>query len=304
LYIQLNGTKLQYLDWGGQGQPLALFAGLGFTGSIFSGLAPRLTRHFHVVALTRRGHGRSDKPEADYDLEVFVEDIRQFLDELEIEKAVLGGHSFGGIEILHFARRYPHRVKAILYLDALFPKLDPEPDLSGDPVYAALPGAPTMDDLASLEAFTAYYKRVRPDLAWVWSPPVEADLMEKITLQEDGRVIFHHDDALMNRIYANTFISGFPDYRGIEVPTLAIVPSGDSYPGVPLDASEELRKAADTYWREKLHPWIRKRTETFRQAAPSAKIVELDSPSHHIFIAREDETVEAIEVFLVLNIDT
>ncbi|NIM93906.1 MAG: hypothetical protein GTO18_09380 [Anaerolineales bacterium] len=79
---------------------------------------------------------------------------------------------------------------------------------------------------------------------------------------------------------------------------LAIVPNGDFHQGVPLDATDELRRAADQYWQSTLLPWIRQRTETFRRAVPSARIVELDSPYHHIFIAKEDETVNAIVDFV------
>jgi hypothetical protein len=79
---------------------------------------------------------------------------------------------------------------------------------------------------------------------------------------------------------------------------LAIVPDGGFHQGVPLDAADELRRAADQYWQEKLLPWIRQRTEIFRQAAPTVRVVELDSPYHHIFIAQEDETVRAIDDFL------
>ena len=79
---------------------------------------------------------------------------------------------------------------------------------------------------------------------------------------------------------------------------LAIVPDGSYHQGIPLDATDELRRAADQYWQERLLPWIRRRTEAFRRAAATARVVELDSPYHHIFIAREDETVKAINDFL------
>ena len=79
---------------------------------------------------------------------------------------------------------------------------------------------------------------------------------------------------------------------------LAIVPDGDYHQGVPPDATEAFRLAADRYWEEVLLPWIRQRTQAFRQAVPTACVVELDSPYHHIFIAKEDETVQAVNDFL------
>jgi pimeloyl-ACP methyl ester carboxylesterase len=198
-----------------------------------------------------------------------------------------------------FAIRYPQRVEAIVYLDALFPKLNPEPDLSGDPIWSVVPtGGPTADDLVSREAYLAYYRQARPAWARMWCEAIEADLMGKVTIKDDGRLAFHHDDALMNCIYQAAWSSRHPEYDKVEAPMLAIVPDGRFHQGVPLDATDELRRAADRYWEEKLLPWIRQRTEAFRQAAPTARVVELDSPYHHIFIAEEDETAKAINDFL------
>jgi pimeloyl-ACP methyl ester carboxylesterase len=68
---------------------MVLLAGLGDTAQMYRGLAPRLARWFRVVGLTRRGHGRSDHPGDDYDLDAFVQDIDRFLDALGIEQAIL-----------------------------------------------------------------------------------------------------------------------------------------------------------------------------------------------------------------------
>jgi pimeloyl-ACP methyl ester carboxylesterase len=298
-FFDSDGVKLHYIDWGGSGRPMVLLAGLGDTAHLYRGLAPKLASRFRVVGLTRRGHGRSDRPDSGYDLDTFVKDIRCFLDTLEIEQAILVGHSFGGLEMPLFAIRYPQRVEAIVYLDALFPKLDPEPDLSGDPIWSVIPtGGPTADDLVSRQAYLAYYKRARPAWARIWCEAIEADLMDKVTIKDDDSLEFHHDDELMNRIYQAAWSSRNPEYDKVEAPMLAIVPDGNFHQGVPLDATDELRRAADRYWEEKLLPWIRQRTEAFRQAVPTARVVELNSPYHHIFIAREDETVKAINDFL------
>ncbi len=297
-FFDSNGVKLHYIDWGGDGRPLVLLAGLGDSAQQYRGLAPKLIDRFRVAGLTRRGHGRSEQPADDYDLDTLIEDIRRFLDALEIERAILVGHSFGGIEMPLFATRFPQRVEALVYLDALFPKSVPDPDLAGDPVWAVLPAGPTADDLASREAYLAYYKRARPAWARLWCEAIEADVMDKVTIQDDGRLEFHHNDGLMNRIYQAAWFSRDFDYDKIEIPMLAIVPDGNPHPHVPLDATDELRQAADKYWEEKYLPWIRQRTAAFRQAAPKARVVELDSPHHHIFIAKEDETAQTISDFL------
>jgi pimeloyl-ACP methyl ester carboxylesterase len=297
-FFDSSGVPLQTLDWGGAGRPLVLLAGLGDTAHLYRGLAPGLANRFRVVGLTRRGHGRSGKPASGYDLDSLVQDIRRFLDSLSIERSILVGHSFAGLEMPLFAIQHPQRVEAIVYLDALFPKLDPEPDLSGDPTWPVIPtGGPTAGDLASREAYVAYYKRARPAWARIWCEAIEADVMDKVTLRDDGCLEFHHDDELMNRIYREVWPTRNPDYARVEAPMLAIVPDGRYHQGVPLDATEEFRLAADRYWEAVLLPWIRQRTAAFRRAAPTARVVELDSPYHHIYIAEEDQTLQAITDF-------
>lgn len=65
-----------------------------------------------------------------------------------------------------------------------------------------------------------------------------------------------------------------------------------------MEAPEDFKQLADQYWIEKILPWIRQRTKAFRKAVPTARIIELDSPYHHIFLDKENETAEAIREFL------
>ena len=92
---------------------------MGCSAYIFNKFAPRFTDEFRVLALTRRGQGDSDYPETGYDAYTLTEDIRQFMDQLNVEKAILAGHSLAGVELTHFAATYPARVDKLIYLDAL-----------------------------------------------------------------------------------------------------------------------------------------------------------------------------------------
>ena len=79
---------------------------------------------------------------------------------------------------------------------------------------------------------------------------------------------------------------------------MAIVLAGNSHPLMPPDASDQLRQAANGYWVNKFLPWIQRRTQMFRDAVPGARVVELDTSNHTIFVAKEAETVQAIFEFL------
>src|SRR6478672_11581031 len=85
-FITVNGVRLHYLDWGGQGDTMLFLHGIGDTPHGFDGFAPKFTNQFRVLGLTRRGHGESEVPDSGYDTATRVEDIRQFLDALKISR--------------------------------------------------------------------------------------------------------------------------------------------------------------------------------------------------------------------------
>src|SRR6185436_16089500 len=118
-FVSVNGIKLHYLDWGGDGATLIFLSGLGDSAHCYDRIAPRFADKFHVLALTRRGHAESDMPESGYDLDTLVDDILDFMDALNIEKTILVGHSFAGVELTRFTEKYPERVAKLIYLDAV-----------------------------------------------------------------------------------------------------------------------------------------------------------------------------------------
>src|SRR5688572_4691157 len=155
-FITVNGVKLHYLDWSGQGETMLFLHGLGDTAHIFDDLAPKFTEQFRVLGLTRRGHGQSEKPETGYDTATLVEDIRQFLDALEIERVILVGHSLAGDELTRFAGEHPDRVIKLVYLDAAYDRASlPE-------LMKQLPRelSPAKVDLESLDSFRRWVSRI------------------------------------------------------------------------------------------------------------------------------------------------
>jgi alpha-beta hydrolase superfamily lysophospholipase len=66
-FITVNGVRLHYLDWGGKGETMLFLHGIGDTPHGFNGFAPKFTNQFHVLGLTRRGHGESEVTDSGYD---------------------------------------------------------------------------------------------------------------------------------------------------------------------------------------------------------------------------------------------
>ena len=67
-FVEANGIKLHYLDWGGRGDPVVFLTGFGTPAATFDDLAVGLRDRFHVYALTRRGLPPSATPAAGYEL--------------------------------------------------------------------------------------------------------------------------------------------------------------------------------------------------------------------------------------------
>jgi pimeloyl-ACP methyl ester carboxylesterase len=258
-FFDSDGVRLHYIDWGGDGRALVLLAGLGGTAHLYRGLAPRLAQRFRVAALTRRAHGQSDRPESGYEITTAVVDIRRFLDLLRIDRSTLVGHSWAGIEMPLFAATYPDRVDAVVYLDAVNVLLEPELDLADDPVFKVLESQPRTDDMASREAYLAFIKRSRPDLAGIWCEAVEADRAQYIAaLVRDGPAT-----TIVARMREGLGPHRDPAYGDVKAPALALIPGGTTHPFLPPDASDELAHAANAFYAANFLPRIRRRTQLF-----------------------------------------
>jgi len=85
---------------------------------VFDSLAPHFTDRFRVLGLTRRGTEPSATPPSGYDTGTLAEDIRAFLDALNIGRVTLVGYSIAGDEMTRFAGVYPKRTTRLVYLDA------------------------------------------------------------------------------------------------------------------------------------------------------------------------------------------
>jgi long-chain acyl-CoA synthetase len=70
-----------------------------------------------VIAPDLRGHGQSDAPLTNYNMEELVEDLETIADTLQLpEKFTLVGHSFGGSICVEYAVRHPERLDSLVLL--------------------------------------------------------------------------------------------------------------------------------------------------------------------------------------------
>src|SRR5512141_244911 len=93
--VQANGIELYY-ETHGEGKPLVLISGLGYSLWQWHKMVPYLAEHFKVITFDNRGVGQSDKPSGPYTAQMLAADTVGLLDALGIDKTIVAGHSMGG----------------------------------------------------------------------------------------------------------------------------------------------------------------------------------------------------------------
>jgi pimeloyl-ACP methyl ester carboxylesterase len=121
----VNGINLHYVRTG-QGPDLVLIHGIASNlGQWQLSILPAFTERFRVTMYDLRGHGYSDMPPNGYTPAHMVGDFIGLMDYLNIQRATLLGHSYGGIVALYYAVRYPERVDRLIIADSGIPFLEP-----------------------------------------------------------------------------------------------------------------------------------------------------------------------------------
>ena len=112
-----NGIAIQLAIWEGQGQTIFCLHGITANSRCWDHLASVLAPEHRVIAMDLRGRGGSDKPATGYSEHYHVKDIQAVLDDLQLDKVILMGHSLGAFLALAFAATYPNRVSKLILVD-------------------------------------------------------------------------------------------------------------------------------------------------------------------------------------------
>ncbi len=124
-YVKNGPVRLHYTDWGGEHlPPMALLHGMRDSARSWDVFASSMAGEYRVLALDSRGHGHSDwaRP-GGYTFDHHVSDVRTLFDALNLDDAILVGHSAGGRYAWAYAVENPDRVRALIIVD-----IDPDPE--------------------------------------------------------------------------------------------------------------------------------------------------------------------------------
>jgi len=180
-FVMVNGLKLHYLDYPGEGPTIILTHGLTANAWTLDPLAKLLSPQWHVIAVDSRGRGLSDKPSTGYTQADIAGDILGLMDHLGLKQSVIGGHSSGGLLTLFMSATYPERVIRPIILDAgiMHPKVG---ELIGPSVARLGKPWPSWD---------SYLEAVKNSPEWIgwWDPAIEDYCRADVQSNTDGTVI-------------------------------------------------------------------------------------------------------------------
>ncbi len=111
--VEVNDINIYY-EIHGEGEPLLLIEGLGYSTWMWFKQIPAFSREYKVIIFDNRGVGNTDKPDSEYTIGMMADDTAGLLKALGEDSAHVLGVSMGGFIAEELALRYPDMVKSLV----------------------------------------------------------------------------------------------------------------------------------------------------------------------------------------------
>ena len=222
-------TKLFFEEYG-QGKPIIGVHGYPLDHSIWLPLVEHLQTRMHLILPDLRGHGKSPVATGIYAMEALAGDVLGLMDDLNIEKAVLAGHSMGGYAALAFARDHADRLAGLALVSS---------HCFADPPAKAQSRLETAERVEK-EGNAAFF-----------ADSMVADLTANEGVQEKIRELIVHADpigvagSLRGMAQRSDTCSVLAE---LQVP--AVIITGETDAHIPLETAREMAARQSTPWLE------------------------------------------------------
>jgi pimeloyl-ACP methyl ester carboxylesterase len=287
-------VRLEVLDWGVSGRPIVLLAGGGDTAHVYDDFAPKLSTHYHVYGITRRGFGASGYSATDHPANRLADDVLAVIDALNLKRPVLIGHSIAGAELSEVANSHPDRIAGVVYLEAAysyaFDNGKGASAMDAQKLQGPQPPPPSGVDLASFNALQKYYERVNG-----FRFP-EAELRAQWESTPDGGVGKQLD--LPGYALFMPLMTGAEKYTAIPVPALVFFANPHSQ-GAWVDNNTDpaVQTAAKAY-SDVLAALTEKQEKAVKDGLPMARVITVPGAHHYVYLSNEAEVLRALGAFL------
>lgn len=103
-----DGVNIYFKDWGPkEAQPIVFHHGWPLSADDWDNqMLFFLAEGYRVIAIDRRGHGRSDQVSEGHDMDHYAADVSAVVEHLDLHNAVHVGHSTGGGQVARYVARY------------------------------------------------------------------------------------------------------------------------------------------------------------------------------------------------------
>ena len=266
-FVEANGVKLHYLDYGTAGsRPMLCVHGGAAHAHWFDYVAPGFTSDYHVYAMDLRGHG--DSAWADpktYAWQTFAADVNALVEKLDLRDYVLVGHSMGGMVSLVHAAMHPGRIAALVVVDSVM--LMPMDRVDRMRAFGERPAKPYATQAELVERY-----RLEGGEKNLTAPEVLGRMATYSGRQNPDGSWQHKADR---GVYANfTQIAGVPLWEKVKVPALVIRGGAHS----PRFTPEVM---ADIHAR-----------------APQVQVAEVLDSDHHVTLDNPRGFIDVVQGFL------
>ncbi len=243
--VYSQDVRISYMDVAPQGTPnghsVLLLHGNNFGGFYFKVIIDALTKEgFRVVVPDQIGYGRSSKPIAPYNFNTQARNTWLILQHLKIEKAMVVGHSMGGMLAARLATQYPKAIERVVIYNpiGLTDGRYDRPMTSIDEGYKQTLKSDYQGTRASLSRYVAHNPK-----AWNQEFETYTRIRYSWTLSSEWPRLAMVQSLIGQMLYQDPVVY---DWAHIQVPTLAFGGAEDMLLGTAAAFQERMNHIAKT----------------------------------------------------------
>ncbi|MDQ1095516.1 MULTISPECIES: alpha/beta fold hydrolase [Chryseobacterium] len=286
LNSQNNALKMAYMDVKpktANGKTIMLLHGKNFNGAYWEKTAKDLSsKGFRVIIPDQIGFGKSSKPHSyQFSFAQLAENTKLILDQLNIDKVIVLGHSMGGMVATRFTLQYPEKVQKLILENPIGLE-----DYKTFAAYQNIDKAYQSELKNTAETYKDYQMKFYYDNRWKAEYQPWLDLIAGWTLHPDYPKVAW-DAALTSDMIYNQPVCY--EFKNIKVPTLLIIGTRDRTAIGKDRAPKELQAKMGQYQE------LGKKTQ---KEIPGSKLAELDNVGHLPHIEAYDRFWNALYDFI------
>ena len=291
-FVTVDRARLHFVIKGA-GRPVILVHGNPGSCQDWARLYTPISSRYQAIAFDRPGHGHSDRPNhRDITVDIQAQMLHTALRELQIERPILVGHSWGGALALAYALEFPDDLAGLVLLAPAVYESD-----DGVSFLSKLPGFPIIGDVVNF-LFTPLIGPwlVRTDVTKAFAPdPIPKNYLRHVLSEwtRPKKVKWYSvDDALLNESlpklslrYAELIKSNHRESNSI-----------DSSPADSVSNKSCLRMPVSIVTGDSdLIVPATENAHRLYKALPHSELVVLEKTGHQIPFTRPDAVVAAID---------